>query len=424
MTRRDRTGASRRGFLKRAGLLAAAAGTGLAQAEIRPAAAEAESAIAIEPFYGAHQGGILTPAQCHTYFAAFDLDAKKRAEVIALLLVWTDAAEMMSRGEMTTQPGNDGDASVDIAETFGLSPSRLTVTFGFGPGVFVKDGKNRYDLAASRPPALIDMPRFIGDQLIADRTGGDISVQACADDPQVAFHAIRRLSQLGTGMAHVRWGQTGFLPHSPDGETPRNLMGFKDGTGNPSPQDKTAIEQFVFAGDDGPAWMRGGSYVVARRILIALEHWDRMRTNFQEQTFGRHKLTGAPLGKKNESDALDFETTGKDGNPLTPINAHVRLAAAQSNGGARVLRRPYSYNDGVSYTAERWPPWRQGIEYDAGLFFICYQRDPREGFVKIYERMSRLDLLNQFTTHTGGGLFACPPGAAPGEYIGQKLFDA
>jgi deferrochelatase/peroxidase EfeB len=344
--------------------------------------------------------------------------------VIALLLVWTEAAALMSRGEMTPSQGSDPDASADIAETIGLSPSRLTITFGFGPGLFVKDGENRYGVAASRPPALIDMPRFTGDQLIADRTGGDISVQACADDPQVAFHAIRRLSQLGTGMAHVRWGQTGFLPHSPEGETPRNLMGFKDGTGNPSLQDRTAMEQFVFVGDDGPDWMRGGSYVVARRILIALEHWDRMRTNFQERTFGRHKLTGAPLGKKNESDTLDFETADKDGSPVTPINAHVRLAAAQSNGGARVLRRPYSYNDGVSYTAERWPPWRQGIAYDAGLFFICYQRDPREGFVRIYERMSKLDLLNQFATHTGGGLFACPPGAAPGEYIGQKLFEA
>ncbi|HWE06841.1 MAG TPA: iron uptake transporter deferrochelatase/peroxidase subunit [Rhizomicrobium sp.] len=423
MTRRDRTAGSRRGFLKRAGLLAAIAGTGLTQAEIRPAAAEAGSAEAVEPFYGAHQGGILTPAQRHTYFTAFDLDTRKRADVIALLLMWTEAAALMSRGEMAPSQGSDSDAPADIAETMGLSPSRLTITFGFGPGLFIKNGKDRYGLGASRPPALIDMPAFTGDQLLADRTGGDISVQACADDPQVAFHAIRRLSRLGTGIAQIRWGQTGFLPHSPEGETPRNLMGFKDGTGNPSLQDGTAMEKFVFTGDDGPAWMRGGSYVVARRILIALEHWDRMRTNFQEQTFGRHKLSGAPLGKNNESDTLDFEAADKDGNPRTPINAHVRLAAAQSNGGARVLRRPYSYNDGVSYTAERWPPWRQGIEYDAGLFFICYQRDPREGFVRIYERMSKLDLLNQFSTHTGGGMFACPPGAAPGEYIGQKLFE-
>jgi deferrochelatase/peroxidase EfeB len=424
MTRRDKEEASRRGFLKRAGLLAAVAGTGLAQtAEPRPAdAAEAESADAVEPFYGKHQGGILTPAQCHTYFAAFDLDARKRADLIALLLIWTEAAAMMTRGELAPAQGNDPDASADIAETLGLSPSRLTITFGFGRGLFVKDGKDRYGLAVSRPTSLIDMPHFTGDQLMAGRTGGDLSVQACADDPQVAFHAIRRLSQLGAGMAHIRWAQTGFLPHSPKGETPRNLMGFKDGTGNPSLQDG-ALEKIVFVDADGPAWMRGGSYVVARRILIALEHWDRMKTDFQEQTFGRHKLTGAPLGKKNENDTLDFEATHGDGAPVTPVNSHVRLGAAQSNGGARVLRRPYSYNDGASKTAERWPPWRQGIEYDAGLFFICYQRDPREGFVKIYERMARLDMLNQFTTHTGGGLFACPPGAAPGEYIGQKLFE-
>jgi deferrochelatase/peroxidase EfeB len=232
------------------------------------------------------------------------------------------------------------------------------------------------------------------------------------------------LSQLGYGTARIRWGQTGFLPNSPEGETPRNLMGFKDGTGNPSTQDKSVMETHVFVGDDGPAWMRGGSYVVARRILIALEHWDRMKTPFQEQTFGRQKLSGAPLGAARETDPLSFNAADKDGSPVTPVNSHVRLAAAQNNDGARVLRRPYSFNDGVSYTAERWPPWRQGMEYDAGLFFICYQRDPRTGFVRIYDRMAKLDMLNQFTTHTGGGLFACPGGAAPGEYIGQKLFEA
>ncbi|MGC2521582.1 MAG: hypothetical protein WA417_02945 [Stellaceae bacterium] len=113
-----------------------------------------------------------------------------------------------------------------------------------------------------------------------------------------------------------------------------------------------------------------------------------------------------------------------DLNPVIPGSAHVRLAAAASNDGAQILRRPYSYNDGVDFTAERWPPWRQGTEYDAGLFFVCYQRDARTGFVKIFEKMAKFDMLNQFATHTGGGLFACPGGIARGEFIGQRLFDA
>jgi deferrochelatase/peroxidase EfeB len=37
--------------------------------------------------------------------------------------------------------------------------------------------------------------------------------------------------------------------------------------------------------------------------------------------------------------------------------------------------------------------------------------------------MSKFDMLNQFATHTGGGIFAVPRGAAKGEYIGQRLFE-
>ena len=186
-------------------------------------------------------------------------------------------------------------------------------------------------------------------------------------------------------------------------------MGFKDGTQTPA-----QIDKVVWVGDDGPAWMRGGSYVVVRRIRMALEHWDRTNVGFQEQTFGREKYSGAPLGLKDEFEPLGLDRTDKDENPVIPENAHVRLANAASNDGAEVLRRGYSYNDGVNFTAERWPPWRQGMEYDAGLFFVCYQRDPRTGFIKIFENMAKFDMLNQFVTHTGGGLFACPGGVRAG----------
>jgi deferrochelatase/peroxidase EfeB len=194
-------------------------------------------------------------------------------------------------------------------------------------------------------------------------------------------------------------------------------MGFKDGTHSP-PQ----VDPVVWVGTEGPAWMQGGSYVVVRRIRMALEHWDRTNVGFQEQTLGRHKVSGAPLGLRDEFAPLRLDRADKDGNPIIPENAHVRLANAASNGGAEILRRGYSYNDGVNFTAERWPPWRQGMEYDAGLLFVAYQRDPRTGFVKIFENMAKFDMLNQFVTHTGGGLFACPGGVREGEFVGQRLF--
>ncbi|HZW50368.1 MAG TPA: Dyp-type peroxidase, partial [Rudaea sp.] len=241
-------------------------------------------------------------------------------------------------------------------------------------------------------------------------------------DPQVAFHAVRQLAHLAGNVANIRWVQAGFLSMPGGGATPRNLMGFRDGTANPRPTDPATMTKFVWIGD-GPDWLRGGSYLVARRIRIALEHWDRMKLAFQEQTIGRHKYSGAPLGCAHEFDKLDLDATDKDGNPIIPENAHVRLAAAASNDGAQILRRPYSYNDGANVTAERWPPWRAGLEYDAGLFFLCYQRDPRDGFIPIYANMAKLDMMNQFVTHVGSGVFVCPRGVAPGEFVGQGLFE-
>jgi deferrochelatase/peroxidase EfeB len=377
-----------------------------------------------EPFWGAHQGGITTPAQRHTYAAAFDLATNERDDIVAMLRAWTSAAARMSRGDLAAPvAANAALPAADSGEALDLSPARLTITFGFGAGLFVKDGVDRYRLLSQRPPALVDLPNFNGDELIETRTGGDLSVQACADDPQVAFHAVRQLARLAYRVATVRWTQAGFTSTTSAQQTPRNLMGFKDGTRNLAGHDPAALAQFVWVGDEGPEWMRGGSYVVLRRIRIALEHWDRMPLEFQEQAIGRHKNSGAPIGGTNEFDLPDFTSVDPDGDPVIPESAHIRIAAAESNDGARILRRPYSYNDGTSFIIERWPPWRQGAEYDAGLFFVCYQRDPRTGFIKIFDRLAKFDMLNQFVTHTGGGLFACPGGVAEGEFIGQRLFE-
>jgi deferrochelatase/peroxidase EfeB len=211
-------------------------------------------------------------------------------------------------------------------------------------------------------------------------------------------------------------------------------MGFKDGTQQPGgPPAKfsgapafapKSPEEVIWIGAEGPAWLRGGSYLVVRRIRIALEHWDRTELDFQQQVVGREKRSGAPLGGRGEFDPLDLDATDGDGNPVIAENAHVRLASAATNGGAQMLRRGYAYNDGVTFTAERWPPWRQGMLYDAGLLFIAYQADPRRGFIPVFETMAKFDAMNQYTTHVGSGLFVCPPGIADGGFIGQGLYDS
>ncbi|HXP96041.1 MAG TPA: iron uptake transporter deferrochelatase/peroxidase subunit [Telmatospirillum sp.] len=413
--------ASRRLFLAGAAGLMAAAGSGLAAAAA-PATVigeGGEDSHGREPFWGRHQGGIATRQQTSSYFAAFDLTTDKRADVEALLRTWTEAAARMTAGQTAAPLGKDLTvAATDSGDALSLPPSRLTITFGFGPGLFVKEEQDRFQLAAQRPDALADLPKFPGDQLVEAHSGGDLSIQACADDPQVAFHAVRQLARMAYGAAQIRWAQTGFAAGAAAKGTGRNLMGFKDGTMNP-----TDFDRFVWVGQEGPAWMQGGSYLVARRIRIALEHWERMTVSFQEQVVGRHKYSGAPLGGSHETDPLNLDATDKDGNPVIPENAHARLSAPDLNDGAQILRRAYSYNDGVNFTAERWPPWRQGMEYDAGLFFMSYQRDPRTSFVVMFDKLSKMDAMNQFVTHVGGGLFACPGGPGKGEFVGQRLFD-
>ncbi len=452
MSSDDVTLRGRRAFLTRAASIAALTAGGMARATgaSQVAPTPERHSRQVEPFWGPHQAGIATRLQKSLYFAVFDLTTERREDLESLLRVWTEASARMTAGE-TAQPAGEplhlvgthegydaapagGDypnpppgsdqstVAADSGEVFGLPPARLTITLGFGAGIFTKDGKDRYGLAARRPEALVDLPKFPGDQLVEGRTGGDIAVQSCADDPQIAFHAVRELARMAEGVARIRWAQTGFTPSFRGGETPRNLMGFKDGSNNPSIDDPATLARVVWVGNEGPAWMRGGSYLVARRIRIALEHWDRMKTGFQEHTVGRKKESGAPLGQKHEFEPLNLAANDADGNPIIPENSHVRLAAPANNDGVQMLRRPYSYNDGVNFTAERWPPWRQAVEYDAGLFFMAYQRDPRTAFIKIQDKLSRFDMMNQFVTPVGGGLFAMPGGAAPGGFIGERLF--
>jgi deferrochelatase/peroxidase EfeB len=461
---------SRRRFMAMAGGLAGALGAGSgpeAAQEPGPAVGNpAATAVASSgskngqvPFYDRYQAGISTPQQTHILFASFDLVADNVSQVIQILQDWTAAASRMTAGHTgAALTGDPSTPPADSGDALDLGPRRLTLTFGFGPGLFEKEGKDRYGLRANRPAALVDLPRFNGDQLVAGQTGGDLCVQACADDPAVAFHAIRQLARMAApndagngyggkpagasaasgskrGVASLRWIQAGFLPDGPSKETPRNLLGFKDGTlnpGSPHPAERAGgrligngtYDDAVWVGDEGPDWMRNGSYLVARVIRIALQHWDNTELDFQEQVIGRRKSNGAPLTGGEEFTPLDLDATDKDGNPVIADNAHVRLGAASANGGARILRRGYSYNNGLAMIAERWPPWRQGLEYDAGLLFLGFQRDPRDGFIKIYDKMSKLDLLNQFATHVGSGIFACPGGTREGEFIGQRLFQS
>ncbi len=364
-------------------------------------------------FFGAHQAGVTTPVQEHLHFAAFDMMPRSdRDDLIELLQDWTYASARMTQGLEVSATGAVGGPAEqppdDTGEALGLPASHLTVTIGFGPTLFENEDGDRYGIRDRRPPLLQKLPPFLGDDLDPASSGGDLCIQVCADDPQVAVHAIRNLSRIAFGRAKLRWSQLGFGKTSrttAQQQTPRNLFGFKDGTANILADDTAGLDTHVWvAAGDGADWMAGGSYLVARKIAMLIETWDRVQLGEQERIIGRDKGQGAPLSGGEEATAPDFSSAAID------TASHVRLAHAAQNDGVRILRRGFNYVDGNNTLGR----------LDAGLFFLSYQRSP-EQFIALQRTLST-DLLNEYIRHVGSGLWAVPPGAAEGSYVGAPLF--
>ncbi len=191
-------------------------------------------------------------------------------------------------------------------------------------------------------------------------------------------------------------------------------MGFKDGTNNIKAEDAAEMDRFVWVGDEtDQAWMRGGTYLVSRRIRMLIESWDADYLQDQENVLGRIKDTGAPIGGKAEFETVDLKAKTADGKLVIPEFAHIRLASPESHGGQKLLRRGYSYTDGNDPTTG---------QLDAGLFFIAFQKDAHKQFVPIQRLLGSRDALNEYIKHTSSGLFAVPPGVSGvGDWFGKSL---
>ncbi|MGH2906477.1 MAG: iron uptake transporter deferrochelatase/peroxidase subunit [Solirubrobacterales bacterium] len=415
---------NRRKFLTNAGI----AGGGLAIGGIGgfiagqdDADAAAATGTGSVPFYGKHQAGIVTPQQDRLHFASFDVITNDKQQLRDMLIAWSAAAARMTQGE-TAAPDATSDFAppTDTGEATGLAASRLTVTVGFGPTLFRQRGRDRFGLASQMPKALAPLPALPADDLHEQISNGDICVQACSDDPQAAFHAVRNLARIGRGTVVMRWSQLGFgrtSSTSSSQQTPRNLLGFKDGTNNIKGEEgeKVLNEHVWVQPGDGPDWLVGGSYAVTRRIRMLIEVWDRNSLADQEDTIGRKKVSGAPQTGLREHDKPNYDAKTADGKPLIPNDSHIRNAAPENNKGIRLLRRGYSFTDGFD---------PQLGQLDAGLFFIAYQRNAHEQFVPIQRRLGSIDALNEYIIHRSSALFAVPPGVpnAKGRYLGDQLF--
>ena len=372
---------------------------------------------AVAPASGIHQPGITTPVQDHLHFAAYDMMARTTRDDLAKLLAdWTYAATRMMQGLDVSATGAVGGSPEappdDTGEALGLPASNLTITFGFGPSLF----DSRFGLEGQRPAGLERLPAFLGDDLDPLRSDGDLCIQACADDPQVAVHAIRNLSRIAFGRATIRWSQLGFGRTSKttsDQATPRNLFGYKDGTANILADDTAALDANVWvSASEGPAWLAGGSYLVARRIAMLIETWDRTRLAEQDRVVGRDKAKGAPLSGGDEFTAPDFSAVGASGTPAIDARSHVRLAHPDNNGGIRILRRGYNFVDGTTDLGR----------LNAGLFFLSFQKSP-DSFITLQKALST-DAMGEYLRHVGSGLWAVPPAPAAGASVGAGLLGA
>ncbi len=355
-----------------------------------------------------HPPGIQTLPQRHAIVMTFDMVAgTTRGDLQSLLARWSAAISRLMAGQPVgqVQPTSAEAVAQDTGEATGLDPASLTVTVGLGPGLF----DERFGLAAKRPRLLRPLPELPSDNLDPALTGGDLSLQVCADDPQVCYHAVRNLARMVRGTVHTRWTVIGFGRASAGAgqQTPRNLMGFKDGTRNLRTPEE--LDSHVWLKDAD--WMTGGSYQVVRKILMNIETWDADRVSDQEKIFARTKLEGAPLTGRKEFDTPSFATLGPDGQPVIDPTSHVALASAENNGGIRILRRSYNYTDGINAYGQ----------LDAGLLFVAYVNDP-DHFVRLQTRLGASDLLNEYISHVGSGIFAVPPTPKVGHYIGEPLF--
>ena len=372
------------------------------------------------PFYGEHQSGISTEVQDRMYFVALNLKTTDREEIRSLFQEWTKASAKMQAGEVVGEERSYEAPPKDTGEAMDLSAAHLTITFGLGRSFFVDENdKDRFGFASKLPEALVRIPHMTGDALEAQRSDGDLCIQACADDPQVAFHAIRNLIRIAGGRAVVAWQQLGFgrtASTTTTQVTARNLFGFKDGTNNLKVEDPDLLKKHVWTSSqnsaNSPAWMEGGSYLAARRIRMKIETWDRTRLREQEEIVGRTKTTGAPLSGGDEFTKPDFSAMGRSG-PLIPADSHVRLMHPDQNQGVQILRRGFNYTDGADELGR----------LDAGLFFIAYVCDPRTHFIPMLSKMTASDAMSEYLRHTGNALFAVPPGVKDeNDYICSGLF--
>ena len=291
------------------------------------------------------------------------------------------------------------------------APASTSIHLGVGASLF----DDRFGLADRRPAELIPMPTFFNDRLVRpELSHGDLALFIASDNQQGAVHALHQAVRATDRQLQLRWVQEGYNellgPEANSIAPGRNLMGFRDGTSNLDTADSEVMDEHVWVqpGDNEPDWAVGGTYAAVRLIRILVEFWSTAALIRQEQIVGRHRDTGAPLGQTSEDEEPAFANDGND--QTVPVRSHIRLGNPRTSGAGRILRRGFSYLNGVD-----------GGVMDQGLLFQCYQRALSTGFIEVQQRLDG-EPMEDYIKPVGGGLFFIPPGPGDSGWLGESLF--
>ena len=405
---------SRRSLLK--GAVLGAAGTAITGGSVLgiadPAGGDSDSGDASShPFHGDHQAGILDPGpeekQSAACFASFDLTSTSKEEVVDLMRTLTNRSRFLATGGPVPEPPPVAQPPLD-SDVLGptIPADGLTVTLGLGSSLF----DDRFGLGHRKPQHLTPMGVFPDDSLDPAWLHGDLLLQLCANNPDAVHHAIRDIAKHTRGAMQLRWKIEGYAsPPRPSG-TPRNLLGFKDGTANP--EGDLASSLVWVDNPSEPAWAQGGSYQVVRLIRMLVEFWDRVSLTEQEGMFGRRKDSGAPLDGNNEFDIPDYAADPQG--DVIPLTAHIRLSNPRtpSTANQRLLRRSYNYDLGLDANGN----------LQTGHVFVCFQQDVHRQFETVQTRLIGEPLID-YVQPFGGGYFFVPPGVTDSnDWYARRLF--